>query len=215
MCWCLFCFERINYFFFAVVYWQANLVAYWFFRTIFLLLILFYPYFNGYFYGNFKCFFIFSVGWTFLFKSKANIFDNVLRNHFLLLLLSNTSWNSNWIWSLNNARKLKTQSVESLSSLFLSKYASSSFNISSNINVLLVEKLALICENPKRFSDASIDFSTEIIYILFSWMLDVLFLTYFLKGVFYLKKVCFLSETDMFLLLNVEKNFSKLEKSPF
>ena len=152
---------------------------------------------------------------SFVFKSKANIFDNVLRNHFLLLLLSSTSSNSNWIWSLNNARKLKTPSVESVSSLFLSKYSSSSFDISSNINALSAEKPALICENPKRFCYASIGFSTEIIYTLFSQMLDVIFLTYFLKGVFYLKMVCFLSEIDMFLLLNVEKNFSKLGKWPF
>ena len=151
---------------------------------------------------------------SFVFKSKANIFDNVLRNHFLLLLLSSTSSNSNWIWSLNNARKLKTPSVESVSSLFLSKYSSSSFDISSNINALSVEKPALICENPKRFCDVSIGFSTEIIYTLFSQMLDVIFLTYFLKGVFYLKMVCFLSEIDVSFVKCWKKIF-KVRKMAF
>ena len=102
--------------------------------------------------------------------------------------------------------------VESVFPLSLSKYASSSFVISSNINVLLVEKSAPICENPKRFSDVSIDFFTDIIYTcFFRRMLDIIFW----EGFFYLKKACLLFWIDTFILLNVEKNCSNLSKCHF
>ena len=115
--------------------------------------------------------------------------------------------NSSWTCLDIVVRILKPLSVESVSSLSLSKYSSSSLVIYSNINVLSVFDSVFISSKPKRFN-ATLVFSTNMLFVpcYNGYLMIFRVFLYFLRWFFFflLKKCIFLLKNGRILLPTVK-----------
>ena len=132
--------------------------------------------------------------------------------------------NSSWTCLDIVVRILKPLSVESVSSLSLSKYSSSSLVIYSNINVLSVFDSVFISSKPKRF-DVTLVFSTNMLFLPcyngylmifrgFSIFFKVIFFSFYLKNVFFcLRMVGFFYQQLKCLFKVIAINTSVIQSS--